>query len=68
MNNSEYLGRRPLALLHYLYGKEINADLVKSLSDLEPVSFKAVDISKTEDLSIDLKSFLIDAETTELLH
>ena len=55
-------------MLHYLYGKEINADLVKSLSDLEPVSFKAVDISKTEDLSIDLKSFLIDAETTELLH
>ena len=41
---------------------------VYSLSDLEPVTSKAVDMSGSENLSIDLKSFLFDSDTTELLH
>lgn len=47
---------------------KVNVHRVKSLSDLKPLSSRRLDLKVTENLSIDLKSFLIDQDTIKLLH
>ena len=47
---------------------EINIHRVKSLSELQPLLSRSIDLTQSESTSIDLKSFLLNQSTVDLLH